>query len=239
MSVRSREPIEPGDPSAAAVGMSQAQRALLDALRERDARLVATYQAVAYLTTAEGLPDQLSLAAHAMRELMDRLPIAFDLPIENKDNLLNRIDALRRSLERAEETSGCRTTDGWSGEIDGPLEHVLNVAREVVTSRKEYWPSRREVAVSLMNELEPTLGRRPPSLVKREARLWSELRHYFEQVSHHHYVIDGVETTQEDLRTRVQALEGLLLDKLRPTTTQDLDEIDMLMHAVGEELTDG
>jgi hypothetical protein len=221
------------------MGMPPERRILLDALRERDDRLGAMYQAVVFLTTAEDLPDQLSLAAHAMREFMERLPVALDLPVENKAHLLNLVDDLARSLGRAEETSACRTTDGWSGAVDKPLERVLDAAQKVVESRKEHAPSRQEVAVSLMNQLEPALGRRSPSLVKQEARTWSELRRYFERVSHHHHVFGSLETSQEELRARVQTIEALLIDKLRPTTAQDFNDIDMLMDAVREDLTDG
>jgi hypothetical protein len=236
--VVTNDPNEPG-PSTAAVGMPQERRVLLDALRERDGRLGTIYQAVVFLTTAEDLPDQLSLAAHAIREFMERLPVALDLPVEDKGSLLNHVDDLAVSLGRAEETSACRTTDGWSGAIDKPLERVLDAAKKVVESRKEHWPSRQEVAVSLMNELEPTLGRRSPSLVKQEAQTWSKLRRYFEQVSHHHHVFDALQTSQEELRALVQTIEALLIDKLRPTTTQDFDDIDSLMNAVREDLADG
>jgi hypothetical protein len=68
-----------------------------------------------------------------------------------------------------------------------------------------------------MNQLEPTLGRRSPALVKPEAAAWGKLRRYFEQVSHHHHVFDSFETSSGELEEQVRTVEVLLLNKHRAT----------------------
>jgi hypothetical protein len=77
---------------------------LLEALRERDGRLATIYDAVIRIMTPDDLPDQLSLAAHGMRELMERLPIAFDVPIQEKHHVLDRVSDVERDLSRAQQS---------------------------------------------------------------------------------------------------------------------------------------
>jgi hypothetical protein len=161
--------------------------------------------------SADDLPDQLSLAAHGMRELMERLPLAFDVPIHEKSRVLDRVSEVERDLSRAQERSSCRTSDGWQGPIDAPVAKLLATVERLVEDRHQYWPSRAEVAVELMNQLEPALGRRSPALVKPEAATWAKIRRYFEQVSHHHHLFDSFETNLGDLEERIQTVEVMLL----------------------------
>jgi len=166
----STESAEPQDPKVGAGPSIPRQRVvLLEALRERDARLAAIYDSVIRVMYAGDLPDQLSLAAHGMRELMERLPLAFDVPIHEKSRVLDRVSEVERDLSQAQEKSSCRTSDGWQGPIDAPVAKLLATVERLVEDREQYWPSRTEVAVELMNQLEPTLGRRSPGLVKPEA----------------------------------------------------------------------
>jgi hypothetical protein len=212
---------------------------LLGALRERDTRIAAIYDAVIHILATRDLPDQLSLAAHAMRELMEHLPLAFDVPVEKKSQVLNMIGDVERDLSRAMDKSSCRSTDGWEGPIDPPLAKVLATVERLVESRKENWASRTEVAVDLMNQLEPSFGRRSRSLVRPEAEAWAGTRRYFERVSHHHHVfIESFDTSFEEFEGRMHAVEILLLDRLRPTTTEDFREIDRLMTVVFDTTND-
>jgi hypothetical protein len=211
------------------LGIPPQRLLLLDALRERDARLAAIYEAVVRIIGAADVPDQLSLAAHAMRELMERLPLAFDLPIDEKSRLFNRLDELERALAQAQTTSACRTTDGWQGEIDSPVAKVLAAVEELVDDRHRFWSSRSATAVELMNRLEPTLARRSAPLVNTDADVWLDLRRYFESVSHHHHVFDSLQTSASEFGDRVRTIEVLLLNKLRPPTAADFEEIDGLM----------
>jgi hypothetical protein len=205
------------------------RRLLLEALRERDRRLARIYDSVIHLIGDAEIPDRLSLAAHAMRELMEKLPLAFDVP-SDQSRLFSRIDALENALARAERNSTCRTVDGWSGTLDSPLINVLTAAEKLIEDRRQFRPSRTESAVQLMHRLEPSMTRRSTPLVKSDADIWHETRKYFELVSHHHHLFKTFETSASEFGDRVRVIEVLLLDKLRPTTSADYEEIDRLMN---------
>jgi hypothetical protein len=227
----SDEAAEPQEPKAdAGITIPEQRLVLLEALRERDARLALIYEGVIRVMGTEGLPDQLSLAAHGMRELMERLPVAFDVPLQQRTGVINLVGEVERDFARAQQRSSCRTSDGWQGPIDAPLAKLLVTVEKLVEDRQQYWPSRSEAAVELMNQLEPTLGRRSPGLVRPEAATWATIRRYFEQVSHHHHMFDAFETSPTDLDERIRTVEALLLNKLRPSTATDLQAIDELMN---------
>lgn len=236
-----REPLgseEEGEAQAPPVGATPAipreRILLLEALRERDDRLGAIYEGVVHVMATLDLPDRLSLASHAMRELMERLPLAFDVPIDAKSKVLDRVREVEAALAQAQTKSSCRTSDGWQGPIDGPMTKLLASVEKLVDERRRYWPSRAEVAVELINRLEPALGRRSAPLVKTEADEWASFRRYFEQISHHHHVFESLETSGSEFEDRVRKVESLLLNKLRPPTAADFEAIDSLMGEVLE-----
>jgi hypothetical protein len=215
--------------SGATLAIPRERLVLMEALRERDDRLAAIYEGVVHMMARLDLPDRLSLAAHAMRELMERLPLAFDVPIDEKSRVLDRVREVEATLAQAHTKSSCRTSDGWQGRIDGPMTKLLASVEKLVEERRRYWPSRAEVAVELINRLEPALGRRSAPLVKTEAQEWAGFRRYFEQVSHHHHVFESFETSASEFEDRVRKVESLLLNKLRPPTAEDFEAIDRLM----------
>jgi hypothetical protein len=202
---------------------------LLDALRDRDPRVASMYEAAIRIMDSSELEDALSLAGHAMRELMDRLPQALDLPLAEKSRLFSRLDQLQERLDQAHATSSCYGEDGWTGSIDASLLAVIEAVEVLIEERKEFWPSRTKTAAELMKHLEPGFVPRAEPMAKREAKSWSESHRYFEQVSHHHNLYGELETTRAEFETRVQRIELLLINKLRPPTATDFAEIDTLM----------
>jgi hypothetical protein len=202
---------------------------LLDAFRDLDSRVASMYEAAIRMMDSPELEDAMSLAGHAMRELMDRLPQALDLPLGQKSRLFARLDQLQERLDQAHATSSCATEDSWSGSIDASLLAVIEAAEVLIEERKEFWPSRTKTAAELMKRLEPGFVQRTEPMAKREAKSWSESHRYFEQVSHHHNLYGELETTSDEFESRVRGIEVLLLNKLRPPTAADFAEIDELM----------
>lgn len=203
---------------------------LREALLARDPRLADIYEAVTHLMGRDDVPDALSLTAHAMRELMDNLPLAFDLPVDQKHRLFSRLDQLGSAVAQAIDNSTCRNGNGWSGEIDEHLAKVVEITEVLIEERRQYWPSRRVTAGELMIRLEPGPGR-PEKLREEETKFWVEARHYFEEVSHHHHVFGKLSIDGEAFGELVRMVERLLLAKLRPSTAQEYSEIDRLMEA--------
>jgi hypothetical protein len=76
---RSADPSAP-TPERALPRLSNQQRALLQALEERGNLLAVMYAGGVTVLCDTGNPDRFSLCAHAIRELMEKLPECLDAP---------------------------------------------------------------------------------------------------------------------------------------------------------------
>jgi hypothetical protein len=211
------------------------RRRLLDALRDVDVGIADMYESARRMIDDVDFPDALSVGAHAMRELMEKLPRVFDVPAGQGFSLRNRIDGLRKAFDRAKNKSTCSTSDGWAGEIDGPLAELLQETEALLTDRERDWVSRGEADRALMRELEPGPIRRGDHPAATEVEQWSHTRAYFESLAHHGHVYRGKQTDHAEFVEHVTRVEVLLLSKLRPPTAADFAEIDALLATIERE----
>jgi hypothetical protein len=72
------------------------RKRLLEALGGVDQGIADMYDGATRMIDDIDFPDGLSLGAHAMRELMEKLPKIFDVPAGQNFSLRNRIDGLQR-----------------------------------------------------------------------------------------------------------------------------------------------
>lgn len=209
---------------------------LLEALYGVDEGLGAMYEGATRMIDDPDFPDSLSLGAHAMRELMEKLPRVLDVPAGKDFSLSGRINEIEEIAKAARTNSSCATTNGWEGEIDAPAAKVLNEVEALIADRARDRLSRSEAARELMKHLEPGSIRRSEMLTRAETKAWMMRREYFEAVAHHGHVYSTKMTSHAEFAENVRAVESVLLDKLRPQTAADFEDIDRLMAAFeGEE----
>jgi hypothetical protein len=208
------------------------RRRLLEALTGVDRGIADMYEGVTRMLDDASFPDGLSLGAHAMRELMEKLPKVFDVPAGQNFSLRNRINGLQEVFERASRESDCSTADGWVGEIDRPLAELLHEVESLLADRDRDWVSRAEADRALIRRLEPGPIRRGDQLTTTEVEQWTRSRKYFEALAHHGHIYHGKRTDHVDFVDHVRGVEVLLLGKLLPATAADFAEIDTLMAAV-------
>ncbi len=230
--VRLPPPTGPSD--RARPRLQAAQEALLDALRERDAqglpdqpRLAHIYLGALRVLGDQRNPDRLHLAAYNLRELMDFLPRVLNLPTASRPP---HIATKARQLEShwAKARSGdCHEGAEWSGEIDGPLRGFLRAADTFFSWFNEDFPTRREEAPRTLRGLDPSPTPPPAHVEERHAAAWVEIYRYFNAATHHK------RTEERELRESLAVLEHFLLDRLRPSTFADQDEIDRLLSESG------
>lgn len=208
------------------------RKRLREALSGVDQGIADMYDGATRMIDDIDFPDGLSLGAHAMRELMEKLPKIFDVLAGQNFSLRNRIDSLQRVFERSKSQSSCSTADGWQGEIDPPLVELLQEVETLLADRERDWVSRGEADRALMRQLEPGPIRRGDQLTAREVEQWTLTRKYFEALAHHGHVYRGKETDHVEFAEHVRGVEVLLLSKLRPPTAADFAEIDALMETI-------
>jgi len=203
--------------------LSDQQRRLIDALDAKDALLGSLCRDGLDLLQREELPHHPVIVSHVFRELMDKLPRAFDVPVHSVQ-LREALRGLAESLQRAKNQSHSHTDDGWDGDIDDPLRDFLSEAGQLFDQAEVDLRSRREAARGLVRASEAGRPPMPQAIEQGVVDKWNELEVYFQGVSHH-----GRATDQRELEAKVGELESLLVGRLKVAVIEEYEEIDRLI----------
>lgn len=208
-------------PRRATASLSGRQLALHRALGELHQSL-ATYYEGALAVLDNTIPDRLSLAAHAVREIMDKLPRFIDLPVEASHATLgNKANNLRDEWERLRKKTGCLQDGKWTGEIDTAMARFLERADDFFGWMMEQRARKTVQTAKVLRALDP-IGL-PAPLVEDNASSFLKIRNFFVEVAHHK------ECPDEEFEKWVDAFEVFLLERLVPRTYDDFDAIDRLI----------
>jgi hypothetical protein len=172
-------------------------------------------------------PDRFAQAAHSLRELINAVPVSVGVDVRALDERMgDRLAPLRESWQ----LTMIRTTnfDGvvWSGEIDGPLARFLERAEAFFSWLEEHRPRRRAEFADTLTRLDSSGRSLPPRLQDLNVQTWMEIRDYFIDVCHHRRSAD-----RPEFDSWLEAFELFLLDRLRPRTFEDFDDIDAVITA--------
>lgn len=201
------------------------QQTLYEALVSKSSELGEIYFGALMTLGRKDNPDRLAQAAHGLRELMEKLPNYFDLPVENKGpSLKEKVRHLAQRRDKALNSSNSRDGSAWRGEIDNHLQKFLKESDEFFVWFEAEHPTRKQRTVKMLRGLDPSALSLPEPLEQPNIEQWNKCHDHFQGVSHH--TINGVE---EDVRSQLSALESFLLDRLAPKTSEDFAMIDELI----------
>ncbi len=115
-------PETPGGPI-----LSSQQRALYYSLSVLDRGLGSMYLGAIMVLSYGANPDCLPLAAHGIRELMEKLPRRFNVPmIAQAEKLMDKVRELERSWNDALGKTKSHCGQSWAGAVDPPLAKFLD-----------------------------------------------------------------------------------------------------------------
>jgi hypothetical protein len=197
---------------------SPIQREVFDALCENSDRLAKMYFGAVAVLQQTNNPDRLALAAHGLRELMEKSPEYLDLKVAQTTgaSLGVKVNELKVSWHGTFKKSKCRDHGKWTGQIDGHLRKFLKRAEAFFEFHEQKFPKLVERARQIVRRFDPLKGNLPEPLSNFRASSWQAMDDYFKKVAHHH----SVESEQQFL-SWMGALELFLLDGLRPRTAMD------------------
>ena len=205
--------------------ISGQKRLLFNALAERDEQLAQIYHGALAVHGDASNPDRLALAAHGLRELMEKLPRILNVPVKiQRTSLKVKCRLLLGVWDQAVERSICRIDDGWRGNIDRHLQALLDEVQKFFQWFKQDHPTRNEQTGRMIRALEDTPGALPDNVQALRVAKWRETEDYLVKVSHH-----GASGSEEEFCTHVDELERFLLDCLSPRTFEDFDLIDKVI----------
>jgi hypothetical protein len=210
---------EEARPKRPATNLNGRQLALHRALGELHPSLATWYEgALSVLDYV--IADHLSLAAHALREIMDWLPRYIDLPVQHT-TLGTKANNLREEWERLRKNTRCLQDGKWTGEIDPPMNRFLERTGDFFSWMTEERPHKTQQTAKVLLALDP-IGL-PAPLVEDNASSYLKIRSFFVEVAHHS------ECLEEEFAKWMDAFEIFLLERLVPRTYDDFDAIDRLI----------
>jgi hypothetical protein len=210
--------------------LSGQQRALLTSLENLGSIGPGIKLSVMYLGSLVTLgdiahPDRFALAAHGVRELMEKLPASLEVPqVAHRENLGDKAQGLRGEWRKLLRNTSCRPASDWEGPIDTPVRTFLGKVEIFFGWLESNNPRRRQETQAALTRLDGSRRPLPPALASRNVDDWHKLREFFQSISHHNRPTDD-----EEFSARLDALERFLLERMRPKTFDDIAVLDALM----------
>jgi hypothetical protein len=209
----------------ASLELSGQQLALYGTLAKRDASLARMYHGALFVLKQSENPDRFALAAHGLRELMEKLPRYLDVPKETKSiGMTAKVRTLYRSWRSTIKKSMCHNNGTWSGKIDKGLQSFLKETQQFFAWVETERPSRKQSAAKILQILDPLERPLPAPIEKLRVDEWDRIHNYFEGVSHHNFP-----AAVEEFASWLSVLEYFLLDRLIPRTFEDHEKIDQII----------
>ncbi len=208
------------------IQLSGRQQELYKALSEKEQSLADIYLGSLMILQQTENPDSLALAAHGLRELMEKLPRYLDTPIEDKKGptLKEKARELEQAWDQTLENSGSYSNSDWSGNIDRLLRTFLRKASDFFTWFKAERPTKKQQTEKILRELDP-LGQSLPNPIETlRIEEWDQYNNFFQKISHH-----NAQSTPEVFSSFLYAFENFLLDRLLPRTFEDHTELDSII----------
>jgi hypothetical protein len=209
------------------VELSGERLALYEALFRRSERIARMYLGALYALKDSVNPERLALAAHCVRELMEKVPeiVAVSTPAHS-ERLGDKVAQLEQAYQRLVSNSKLKPPK-WDGEMDGSVRHFLEEARAFFEWKKDHMPRRKQEIANTMRALDGPGRAIPSDLEKLAVEEWQDVQEYFKDASHHR----GPDPTPEEFDGRLVKLERILLRKLNPPTFADFDALDAIIEA--------
>ncbi len=206
------------------------QKALHDALLGRDPRLAEMYRGAIVALSNLGNPERFPQAAHSIRELLEKMPVYLGFcPRVGGVALAVKVNELRNVWEVAASTSPYIKGNS-SSSIDRTLGQYIRKSREFFEWLDADRPLRVSQVRSTLHGLDPSPRKLPPALTDLRISEWQGYQEYFVKLSHHRNQID-----EDEFLSWLDALEIFLLDRLRPRTFHDQEDLlKMIEEAEGK-----
>ena len=205
--------------------LSGRQLELFNILTEKDEQLADMYKGAIVVLSQGSNPDRIALAAHDIRELLEKFPRLANVPmVAHKESLTPKVRELEDIWRNESSRTECFDNPGWSGTIDGPLVKILKKLEEFFQWFEEHQPRRKVEITETFRGLDNYSYELPQTIEDSNVRRWREFQDFFVSVAHH-----GKLPEDQEFMERLNKLEDILLDLLHPEPVEDLEAIDNII----------
>lgn len=218
-------PLAPTQPELVLSGQ---QQALLAALRERDQQAEVMYAGALYVLRQTANPDRIALAAHALRELMEKLPEHLDVPAHGV-SAKGQASLNVKVRELASHWTPISSEAEEATEVSPKLRRFHRKAKSFFEWFDQSFQKRRDKTAAALRAMDASGRYMPQPIEELRISHWGVCNDFFQGVSHHRKTC-----TELEFNAWLDDLERFLLDHLRPRTFEDFSSLDKII-AEGEQ----
>jgi hypothetical protein len=200
------------------------QEALVASLARRSEKLARIYSGGLSVFYQEGNPGRFELAAHAMRELIEKSPILTGRqPTPQGDTMKNRIQAVKQAYLTMK-AQGFNETSPLDV-AEGAVRRVLGELDKFFEWMEDNRPQTAKRTAEVLSELSGPGQALPVDISANEVARWMAADEYFKKVAH-----NGQDHVNEnEFMVHMTFIENILLQRLQPPAVADLDVLDALV----------
>ena len=204
--------------------LSTNQELLYKAFYEKSTDLAYMYMGALITLNQTSNPDNLAQSAHSIRELMEKLPKYIDVQVQAQtESLKGKVIELKDIWDSSHRKTKCLEGQTWVGEIDRPIVKLLEKLASFFEWFELHSPRRKVEITKTLRGLDYFHGTLPQVLEERKINTWTEIKDYFQGISHHRT------TNTIDFAKRLETLETFLLNYFKPQTFLEFDTIDQII----------
>ncbi|MGI0060499.1 MAG: hypothetical protein ACREBJ_12110 [Nitrosotalea sp.] len=195
--------------------LSNQEKLFYDSLNKMDSKFGKWYLGSLMVLADANNPDRLALAAHNLRELMEKLPEHMDAKTKS--------ESLRVKVQNLCAVWNKHVKKIKSGEKKIVLT-FLQRFEEFLVWFEDSVPKRKEGVSKALKQFEPKGLQLPPPLEEMRVIEWNKIWDYFIYTAHHR--------EKDDLELFLkwkEAFEKFLLDRLSPRTFEDQADLQALI----------
>jgi hypothetical protein len=201
------------------------QEALIACLARKSSKLAKIYRGGLAVFLDEGNPLRFELAAHAMRELIEKSPLLINEEVVvTGDTMKNRLEGVRRAYQMLTQGHGFNEKSPVSGAEDQVRAVILELSR-YFEWEADNRPQARQRTARMLAALSGPGQALPVDVSDNEVARWMEADGYFKMVAHNRS--DSVD--RNEFVARMTYIERVLLRRLQPPGVPELDELDALI----------
>lgn len=215
------------------VQLTGKRKRLLEELQKFDMNVANIYESAINVLHSSNVPNNIHLSAHALREVIDKLPESTNMPkIKQASSLGNLVKNFGSEWSQFNERFNWSAENVWADHEQSIVKMILKKCHDFITSAKNILPTKES---KFKNKLKTLLERSNLDSIplRKEQELIEVLKQcneYFIRVAHHG-------STDLDLFIEnLNQFEYVLSIKV-PTTFKNRDEILKLIKEVEEDET--
>lgn len=205
------------------------QNQLYSALKAKSEVLARMYFSALQVFSQPENEDRIHLTAHAIREMIGKLPEVIDVPIEEgaRQSLGSFVSNVTEEWTKMCSKSRWPGDPKWEGDLDPDLKKFLLKIEVMLEAELRIKKDRRTVVQSVIRKQNFNSTFLPSDIEELRIKEWMMYQKYFVKTAHFN------STNEEEFLGYLKEFENFLLNYLEPRTFDIHDEIKKLI-AEGE-----